>query len=250
MTEIEYKKIKETLKDMLKAKGYTYAMIAKQMALSEVTIKRFFSSSEQSYSAKLFEICDALDIPFFELVELAKGNKRKYFALNQQQDKFFAKNLGHFAIFRELYRKNTAADIKKRWKLNNTQLFSVLMKLEKLGLIEVHADNQVKIIPEGVMELDKHTKLETMLRKELTYPFLEQFNGVYSEDSYYHNSEVEMGYETKEQMMSELDELSKKYCSMALRDKNLLPKNKLTSVRWLLCFSEYQTKWERFKIDI
>ncbi len=248
MTEIEYKKIKETLKDMLKAKSITYANIAEKMEVSEVTIKRFFSQSDHSYSSKIFEICECMEIPFFELVELAKDNTRKHFALNQEQDRYFVKNLGHFAIFRELYRKNTIADIKKRWKLNNNQLFSILIKLEKLQLIEVHEKNKVKIIPQGVMELNKHTKLEVLLRKELTTPFLEQFNGEYDNNSYYHNSEVEMGLETKSQLMAELDELTKKYCSLALRDKNLLPKNKIVSVRWLYCFSEYKTRWESFTV--
>jgi len=248
MTEIEYKKIKKTLKEMLKAKGITYLDIASTLGVSEITIKRFFSNSESNYSAKLFEICEALEIPFFELVELAKGNDRKHFALNDVQDKFFVKNLGHFAIFRELYRKNPISDIKKRWKLNKNQMFTILLKLEKLELIEVHENDKVKIIPQGVMELNKHTKLETLLRKELTQPFLEIFSGKYDEDNFYHNSEVEMGIETKINFNKELEELSKKYCSLALRDKNLLPESKLTSVRWLFCMANYQTKWERFKV--
>ncbi len=245
MTDIEYRQVKEAMRQVMKSRKITYADLADQLGAAEVTIKRFFS--EAKYSGKLFSICEALNLSLFDLVEMAKSEKRKVFAFTAEQDEFFAEHLGHFAIFRELYRKNSVDSIQKRWELDQNRIFEILMKLEKLGLIEVYENERIKILPEGVMELKQNSKLEIVLREKLTAPFLELFTAEYPSDAFYMNSEVEMSSDTYKLFLGDLNELTNKYCTLALRDKNLLDRPQLKSVRWLFCFSEYRTKWESFR---
>jgi len=175
------------------------------MNLSEVTIKRFFS--EDKYSSRIFDICQALELSFFDLVEMAKIEKKKHFELNSEQEEFFLKNLGYFAIFREIYRNSPLSDIQKRWSLTSPQLTKILLRLEKIG------------------EFRSQTPLESV----------------------YQNSEIEVSEETRTMMVTELEELIQRFCTMGERDKALLPKKDLKSIRWLFCFSEFKTHWENFK---
>jgi transcriptional regulator with XRE-family HTH domain len=248
MTEIEYKQVKTALKQILKSRKLTYQDVAEKTNTSEITIKRFFA--DDNYSAKLFKICEQLDISLFDLVELAKGGERQHFELTDKQDKFFTSNIGHFAIFRELYRGHSVKAIKARWELTQQEMFKVLMDLEKIDLIEVHAKDKVRIIPQGVMELKKNSKLELTLRDKLTTPFIKKFDELNFSDEFYHNSEIEMGEDTQKALRQEMEELIKRYCTLALRDKTLLDPSKISSVRWLFCFAKYQTPWEKFKPSV
>jgi|GEM_PF-3123491 len=245
MTFLEYKRVRSELRQVVKHRNLTYDGLGKKMNLSEVTIKRFFS--EDKYSSRIFDICQALELSFFDLVEMAKIEKKKHFELNSEQEEFFLKNLGYFAIFREIYRNSPLSDIQKRWSLTSPQLTKILLRLEKIGLIEVISQDKVKVIPKGVLELKKDSKLELLLRHRLTEPFLDEFRSQTPLESVYQNSEIEVSEETRTMMVTELEELIQRFCTMGERDKALLPKKDLKSIRWLFCFSEFKTHWENFK---
>lgn len=248
MTPTEYRQVRATLKKVIKNRNLTYAQLAKIMKTSEVTVKRFFS--EDKYSTRLFEICETLELSFFDLVETAKIARKKAFQLTEAQDRFFVKNIGHFAIFREIYRKRSIKEIQKRWKLTNPQMTKVLTPLERLKLIEVLPNNGIRVVPEGVMELEPHSSLEVLLRHELTAPFLTQFQKKTPPGAIYDNGEIEVSPETEKIMIQEIKDMIARFCILGERDRALQRPQTLKSVRWLFCFSSYKTKWESFRPKI
>ena len=61
-----------TLKATLKSRNMTYRALALRLDLSEASVKRLFA--EETFTLKrIEEICQVLEIDFFELARLARG---------------------------------------------------------------------------------------------------------------------------------------------------------------------------------
>lgn len=128
--------ILQALKKTIRARGYTYADLAKKMSVSEVTIKRLFSSDHVSMK-HLLRICDVLNVSLLDIAAIARDVSHPEYVLNEAQDRHFAANPRHYAIFIDLYRRKPASEVRKYWNLNEHDFFKVLRDLEKLGLLDV-----------------------------------------------------------------------------------------------------------------
>ena len=80
-----------TLKKCLKAKGFTYRELAKELNLSEASIKRLFS--EKSFSLKRLEaVCHVLDLNFYDLAKISVDAETGPSMLTVEQEKNLSDN--------------------------------------------------------------------------------------------------------------------------------------------------------------
>ena len=79
------KEIIDMLKRSLKQKGLTYADIARQLQLSEISVKRNFSQKNFTLD-RLESICNMVNVDFSDLVQMADDEKEKISALTLEQE--------------------------------------------------------------------------------------------------------------------------------------------------------------------
>lgn len=134
----------EALKRVLKSRGLTYADVAKAIGLSEPSVKRQFS--QRSFSLRtLDEICRLAEIDFFDLAKLARKSMDTQETLTVAQEEALAKQPLLLGIFNLLYHEWQPADILVAYELGKAECTRLLVRLDRLGLIELLPNDRVKV---------------------------------------------------------------------------------------------------------
>lgn len=247
---IDCKKLIKTLREVLKSKQFTYAKLAKKLSVSEVTIKRLFSSQNCSLQT-IFKICDCVGISFYDLASLANQDQEIDYVLTNEQEKFFATNPAFFGILRSLHRGTNPKAVAERWQLTSQKFFRVLRKLEQFDLLEVLPRNQVRMKVAGNIRFQHQGPLARAILRPQILQFLDHVDVVLKNDDVcMHSAEVELSQKHIAELVEEIHALGAKYRARALRDKNLLSSDKIQSVRWLYAFAPYQTNWQQYEVKL
>lgn len=136
----------ETLKKYLKAKGITYKQLAEKMELSEASLKRMFSKKIFSL-ARLEEVCRILDIDFYALAVMDKERSRdsvETLSIEQEQVLLNDEKMLIFLYF--LINGWDIPQIIAQYDFSETEAGRLLRNLEKLGVIERHLKNNVRLL--------------------------------------------------------------------------------------------------------
>ncbi|MBI9076436.1 MAG: helix-turn-helix transcriptional regulator [Desulfatibacillum sp.] len=213
-----------TLKLYIKAKGMTYKDLAREMNLSLTSIKRLFS--QESFTMKRLEaVCRILDLELFDLVMMDK--KRRFQGeqkLTWEQETALAEDEHFLFFFFFLVQGFTVFDILTEYQYTEQQARDYLIRLDKLGLIELHANNQVRVLVasnifwnhDGPLSRSNKTTFMTDL---MNHPFdrpnqrLGYYPGILTGDSY-------------KIILRKVDELLAQFNELAEMDANLPLKNR------------------------
>lgn len=134
----------DTLKRLLKSQGLTYAAAATRLGLSEASVKRLFS--ERTFTLKrLDEFCAVLEIDVFELARLARGRAAEMREMTEKQEQALAQDATLLGVFYLLLSEWTANDILAQYDLPRTSLVRLLVRLDRLGLIELLPNDHVRL---------------------------------------------------------------------------------------------------------
>ena len=99
----------KSLKTALKAQGKTYADVAKELDLTEASVKRLFSQHSFSLS-RLDRVCHMLDMEITDLVQL----------MNEQQQRLHLRPIEHEKeLTGTLYLTVFAVGVLNRWTLED-----------------------------------------------------------------------------------------------------------------------------------
>ncbi|MDH5230269.1 MAG: helix-turn-helix transcriptional regulator [Gammaproteobacteria bacterium] len=135
----------QALKKALRAKGLTYAQVAKQLDLSEASIKRLFS--EQSFSlSRVEQILQLLDMSFFDLVKLTKmASDEQIRTLTLEQEEALASDPLLVTYFYLLNNGWKVEELCETYDIDPIQTTKLLTTLDKLKLIELYPNNRVRL---------------------------------------------------------------------------------------------------------
>jgi transcriptional regulator with XRE-family HTH domain len=136
--------IVDTLKQVVRMRGLTYAALARRVGLSEASVKRLFSQRTFTL-ARLGQFCDALEIDFAELARLAKGREGAPAELTQAQEAALAADTRLLAVFYLVVNGWTFDEIVSRHQITPAQCVGALAKLDRLGLIDLMPGNRVRV---------------------------------------------------------------------------------------------------------
>ena len=236
----------KTLREAMKANGYTYARLGREIEVAEVTIKRIFSSRTCSLD-RIMQICDAIGVSFLDLAAMAKKEEEMDYFLSDAQEVYFSENPAHFAILKDLSHGAKPGEVAGHWRLTANQLYKVLRALEKLKLLEVHPNNQIRLgISGNIRASHRGPFAKKVLRPQIS-AFLDHIDRVIENDDVcMHSAETELSERHVNEFVGEIHALGAKYRARSLRDRTLLPRGKLKTVRWLFAFAPYKTDWRRF----
>ena len=141
----ESARLLETLKRSLKARGLTYRDVARELDLSESSVKRLFSSGSISLT-RVTRICRMLELSVYDLARLARTESEDLpRVLSLEEEQALAREPRLLGCFYLLLNGWSAGRIARRLGLDRSQTTRCLVGLDRLGLIELLPANRVKL---------------------------------------------------------------------------------------------------------
>ena len=135
----------DAIKRCLKAKGMTYADLARALDLSEATVKRVFSV-ESLTLRRIEQIAGVLDTSLLELAKLsAAGATRSASQLSLAQEKALADDPRLFSIFHLLLFGLSIARIVRDYDVARAEVDASVEALERLELVERGRRNEITV---------------------------------------------------------------------------------------------------------
>lgn len=134
--DYECKKIQKTLKSLMKTKKATYETMAKTLKTSPATIKRRLNGNDLTLQ-QLRELASALEVSFYEIIELSKYVKREPHLFTAEQESLLASDFKIKMLFRHILTGASFSNIKSQLKLSEKDLRKYARELEKVGLAQL-----------------------------------------------------------------------------------------------------------------
>jgi len=135
-----------TLKQALKAHGFSYRDVAKQLALSEASVKRLLSECRLSLE-RLDSICQMMGMEISDLV--AEMNQQtlsnRISQLSEQQEQELAADNVLLLVTVCVLNGWTMADLQSHYHLTSAQCIHYLAVLDRLQLITLLPKNKIKL---------------------------------------------------------------------------------------------------------
>ena len=160
-----------TLKRVLKTRGVTYADLAERIALSEASVKRLFSQGTFTLE-RLEQVCAALEIDVFELAKLARGEQARAQELTVKQEQALAKDRVLLGVFYLAYNGWQIDDIVAKYEFTRSQVFSLLRKLDGIGVLDLLPGDQVRMKVARNLRLRRRGPIELAYGRAVVGEFL------------------------------------------------------------------------------
>lgn len=144
--EDEVGRVVTTLKHLLRQRGMHYTDVAKQLSASERSVQRWFNGEGLTLDL-LSRLCDIVGVTMAELHSLAENVvDQRPRSLTEVQEAALAEVPLRAFVFTRLLQGWTAQELQLACNIDEPALFQHLLKLERLGLIEVHPGNRVRLL--------------------------------------------------------------------------------------------------------
>ena len=183
----------DVLKRELKARGVTYASLARHLRLSEASIKRMFSRGDLTLK-RLDEICACAQIDFSELARGLARRETLLSRLTHEQEKEIVADRKLFLVAVCALNQVTYDQILERYEIAPAECIRLLTKLDRLKFIELQPGNRIRLLvarafswlPDGPIQrfFNEHAHTEFFRsRFNRTDEFLLVLNGMLSKAS-------------------------------------------------------------------
>ncbi len=164
--------IVRALKTTLKAREMTYEELASRLGLSHASVKRLFA--EETFTLKRIEdICGVLEIDFFDLARMARGSSTDTDELSDAHEKALASDAKLLGTFYLVFNDWTAEEILDAFELTPAECTGLLLQLDKLGLIEVGANNAVRLRVPKTIRLQRNGPIRRAHGRSVVSDFLQ-----------------------------------------------------------------------------
>jgi hypothetical protein len=125
----------EALKKSVRARGLTYAELARRLRLSEASVKRMFSRGTFTL-ARIEEVLAAVDLDLYEVARMTRGGGNTPAQLTYEQELGLARDEQLLAVFWLVLNGWSFDEILGAFAITRTELTVAFARLEKLRLIE------------------------------------------------------------------------------------------------------------------
>ena len=142
MTQVE--SLIQALKQVLKGRGVTYSELARRLGISESSVKRLLSRGGLTME-RLEQICGCLDTDFLELAKRMQREQAEPRDLTLKQEEALAEDSQLLAIAYHLINGWTPSRLRKTYGMSEAALTGPLVKLDRLGLIDLMPGGEVKV---------------------------------------------------------------------------------------------------------
>ena len=134
----------EALKRWLKAKKLTYAHVARELKMSEATVKRMFSAHH--FTLDRFEqVCTFAGLGLTELAREVDSEKNYISHLTLEQEREVVSNGKLFLIAVCVLNHMTLEQILATYDIPKSECLQMLLKLDKVKFLELMPQNRIKL---------------------------------------------------------------------------------------------------------
>lgn len=135
----------DALKMHLKARGMTYADVARALKLSEATVKRIFATRNCSL-ARLDELCDLIQVDIAELARSAPKTDRLINRLSLEQERELMSDPALLLVAVSAMNLMRFEEIADTYSMEEARLLSLLLRLERIGFLDLHENNRIRLL--------------------------------------------------------------------------------------------------------
>lgn len=202
--------ILELLKTEIRKKGLTYKELSLDLGVSESTLKRWFSQHSFGIE-RLDDICRILKVDLAELYHSIDREHRVLY-LNEEQELELAANENLFKIFYLAIEGRNFEIITQHMNLSDTEVRGLLIRLDHLGLIELHAEDRVvPLVNKSVRWLSEgplHEKYGQMIRHDfMNSAFEKEHEKFWLESGFVSQSSLDVFSRKLDQLVADYREL-------------------------------------------
>jgi hypothetical protein len=133
----------DALKRCLRARSLTYADVARELRLSQASVKRMFSRGTFTL-ARIEEILAVLDLELYEVARMARGRAGPA-ELTLEQESALARDERLLSVFWLVQNDWRFEQILESFAIGRAQLTLALARLDRLRLIEWSAGERVRL---------------------------------------------------------------------------------------------------------
>jgi len=134
----------EALKRSLRARGLTYGALARELRLSEASVKRMFSRGTFTLS-RIEEILALLDLQLEEVARMSRSTEAQARELSLEQESALARDERLLSVFWLLQNDWRFAEIIEAFTISRVELTAACARLEKLALIDWRPGDRVRL---------------------------------------------------------------------------------------------------------
>ena len=160
------------LKATLKARSLTYEELAVRLQLSHASVKRLFA--EETFTLKrIEEICNVLEIDFFDLARLARGASADTDEMTTVQESALAADAPLLGMFYLVFNEWTVEAILDTYEISKADCTKLLLQLDRLRLIELGANNALRLKVPKTLRLQRDGPIRRSHGKSVLNDFLQ-----------------------------------------------------------------------------
>ena len=134
----------EALKRSLRARGLTYGALARELRLSEASVKRMFSRGTFTLS-RIEQILAVLDLELDEVARMSRSGEAQARELSLEQETALARDERLLSVFWLLQNDWRFAEIVEAFAISRAELTAACARLEKLALIDWRPGDRVRL---------------------------------------------------------------------------------------------------------
>lgn len=134
----------DALKRSLRSRGLTYGALARELRLSEASVKRMFSRGTFTLS-RIEQILAVLDLELDEVARMSRSAEAQARELSLEQESALAKDERLLSVFWLLQNDWRFAEVLDAFAISRAQLTGACARLEKLGLIDWRPGDRVRL---------------------------------------------------------------------------------------------------------
>lgn len=132
------------LKKSVRARGLTYAALARELRLSEASVKRMFSRGTFTL-ARIEQILAVLEVELEEVARLSRAADAAPGELSLEQETALARDERLLSVFWLLQNGWRFAEVTEAFAISRSELTGACARLEKLGLIDWRPGDRVRL---------------------------------------------------------------------------------------------------------
>lgn len=135
----------DVLKRELKARGVTYAQVARKLSLSEASVKRMFSRREFTLK-RLDQVCQLTNAEFSDLARALYQEESLVSQLTHEQEKEIVSGRKLFLVAVCALNHVGFEQITATYDISEAECIQLLARLDRLGFIQLQPGNRIKLL--------------------------------------------------------------------------------------------------------
>ncbi len=160
------KHLVRVIKQELKARHIAYRDLATSLGLSESAIKQMFASGNFSLK-RLDQLCEILELEFYELAKLASDQNRALEQLSFEQEERLISDPVLLLVTYCVVNQWSFADIIKRYKISESTCIQKLAELDRMHLAELLPGNRIRPLISLNFRWQPNGPIEQFFRREV-----------------------------------------------------------------------------------